>query len=146
MRIIGRKFTAKERAVAVAAARDCMGIAWRHMGRQGLPWGHDVGLDCIGLVMRAVVAAGRPVRDLAAYGRDPDGTLLQRMDDHLGARVASYGPACVLAIRFGGQPRHVALLTEANTLIHCYDGGPRKVVEHVFDDAWRKRVVAGWQL
>ena len=146
MRLIGRKFTAKERKAAIAEARACLGIPWRHMGRQGLPWGHDVGLDCIGLVMRAVVAAGRPVRDLAAYGRDPDGTLLERMDAHLGPRVDAYGPACVLVLKFGGAPRHVALLTEANTLIHCYDGGPRKVVEHTFDAQWRKRVVAGWQL
>ena len=44
------------------------------MGRQGLPWGHNVGLDCVGLVMRAVVAAAQehgatgttPVEVLAA--------------------------------------------------------------------------------
>lgn len=146
MRIIGPAFTADERAAAITAARDCMGIPWRHMGREGLPWGHDVGLDCIGLVMRAVAAAGRPVCDLAAYGTDPDGTLMQRMDDHLGTPVATYGTACVLLIHFGGAPRHVALISESDTLIHCYNGGPMKVVEHTFDAAWRKRVAAGWQL
>lgn len=146
MRIIGGAFSDVEKSAALAEARACLGIEWRHMGRAGLPWGHDVGLDCVGLVMRAVVAAGRPVRDLPAYGRDPDGTLAAHLDAHLGPRVNAYGPCSVLLIAFNREPRHVALLSEANTLIHCYDGGPRCVVEHVFDAAWRKRVVAGWAL
>jgi len=145
VRLIGQKFSAREKSKALAGARACLGIRWRHMGREGLPWGHNDGLDCIGLVMRAVVAAGRPVRDLAAYGRDPDGSLADRITEHLGTPGA-FGACSVLLLSFGGPPRHVALLSESDTLIHCYDGGSRKVVEHTFDAKWRARVVAGWQL
>jgi cell wall-associated NlpC family hydrolase len=144
MRIIGEPFTAAERAAAITAARGCLGVPWRHMGRAGLPWGHQVGLDCIGLIGVAVHAAGREWRD-QPYGTEPNGTLLPLMDEHLGERTGPV-PCSVVAIRFAGQARHVALLTDADTLIHCYDGGPSRVVEHIFDETWRKRVVAGWAL
>jgi cell wall-associated NlpC family hydrolase len=146
VRILGEAFSDAEKSASLAEARACIGIQWRHRGRQGLPWGHNVGLDCIGLAMRAVVAAGRHVRDLDAYGRDPDGTLIGHLDAHLGPQTAHLGPCSLLLFQFAKQPRHVALLSEVNTLIHCYDGGPRCVVEHAFDAQWRKRVVAGWAL
>jgi cell wall-associated NlpC family hydrolase len=86
MRIIGPAFNAAERAAAITAARGCLGVPWRHMGRAGLPWGHSVGLDCIGLIGVAVHAAGRRWRD-QAYGTEPNGTLLPLMDEHLGDRT-----------------------------------------------------------
>ena len=145
MRIIGLPFSADEKIAALAEARACIGIPWKHRGRQGLPWGSQVGLDCLGFIGRAIHAAGRTWED-RTYGRDPDGTLLAGLDAHLGERTTGFVPCSVIAMRWRGQPRHVALLTEANTLIHSYNGGPMRVVEHVFDDRWRAFAYAGWAL
>jgi hypothetical protein len=72
--------------------------------------------------------------------------LLAGLDDHLGERSNDFEPCSVLAMRWKGQPRHVALLTEKNTLIHSYNGGPKKVVEHTFDKQWQGFVIARWAL
>jgi len=47
------------------------------------------------------------------------------------------------------RPRHVAIYTEKNTIIHIYDrvGSSRhkpigRCVEHILDEAWRKKIVA----
>lgn len=145
MRIIGPAFSADEKIAALAEARACIGIPWKHRGRQGLPWGSQVGLDCLGFIGRAIYGAGRTWED-RTYGRDPDGTLLAGLDAHLGERTTGFVPCSVLAMRWRGQPRHVALLTENNTLIHSYNGGPMKVVEHTFDKQWQGFVVARWAL
>lgn len=145
MRIVGPAFTADERAAAIAAARAAVGTPWKHRGRQGMPWGSQVGIDCLGLVGLAIHAAGRTWRD-RPYGLDPDGTLLAGLDAHLGGRTEGFVPCSVLAMRWHGQPRHVALLTEDNTLIHAYNGGPMRVVEHDFDERWRAFTYAGWAL
>lgn len=145
MRIIGPAFSADEKIAALAEARACIGIPWGHRGRKGLPWGNQVDLDCLGLIGRVIYAAGRQWQD-RIYGLHPDGTLLAGLDAHLGERTTSFVPCSILAMRWKGQPRHVALLTEANTLIHSYNGGPMRVVEHVFDDRWRGFAYAGWAL
>jgi hypothetical protein len=118
------------------------------MGRAGLPYGHQTGLDCVGFLIRIVSAAGRPVGDFDIYSKTSDGTVLMaEMDRQLGARTKDLRAGCIVMLMLGRENPHVGLLTELDgrvTLIHCYSS--HGVVEHGFDDAWRKRVVAGWVL
>jgi cell wall-associated NlpC family hydrolase len=150
MRKLGEPMTAEEIEAVIAEARACLGIRWRHMGRAGLPYGHNVGLDCIGLVIRAVRKA-RPVGDIRVYARQSDGERLKaEMDIWLGPRVSAYRPGSVAMMLLGGSP-HVGLVAARDgrlTLIHSYNGrSPAgRVMEHGFDAAWQGRVVAGWAL
>lgn len=134
--------TRAERARFERELRACIGIPWRHMGRAGLPYGHQTGLDCVGLLIRAAHAVGRDVDEPATYTREPDGTLRERLVAHLGA--PSNSGAGIVLIRFR-KDAHVGYITEAGTLIHAYNGGGRCVVEHPMG-LWADRIVARWAL
>lgn len=125
--------------------RACIGIPWRHMGRQGLSYGHQTGLDCVGLLIRAGRAVGRAVAEPASYSREPDGTLRARLVAHLGPPAAPPDAiGCVALIRFRAES-HVGYITQDHTLIHAYNGGERCVVEHPLG-LWGRRIVARWAL
>lgn len=127
-----------------AELRACIGIRWRHIGRQGLPYGHQTGLDCVGLLIRAAAAAGRVIDDIPSYSRQPDGTLEAKITERLGQPVAP-GPGCVVLIRMVRLPSHVGYITRAGTLIHSYNGGDGVVCEHPLA-LWFDRIVKGWAL
>lgn len=118
----------------VAAARDELGTPFMHHGR--MP---GKALDCIGL---AIVVARNwyDIQDTEAYGRSPNGGLLESGFDAspLLVRVRDPQAGDILIMRFGAEPRHVAICAGA-TIIHSYQQVGR-VVEHRFSDVWRKRV------
>ena len=128
-----------------AELRSCIGIKWRHMGRCGLPYGHQTGLDCVGLLIRGAAAVGRNVDDLSVYAYEPDGTLETRLCAHLGEGSADIAPAMIVLIRMVGLPSHVGYVTKDGTLIHAYNGGTGVVVEHPLG-MWSKRIVRGWKI
>lgn len=141
--------TDDERYTFEAALRSRMGTPWRHMGRSGCGYGHQTGLDCIGLMIYAAQAVGRKVADLAHYERDPDGTLEARITAHLGAPAASVGPGQLALLRLPRRPRHVAYIANTDgglTLIHSYAGGRKQVTEHALDADWLARIVRSWTL
>lgn len=135
-----------ERDTFEAALRSRLGVPWRHMGRSGCGYGHQTGLDCVGLLVFAAQSVGRTVADLSHYARDPDGTLEQRITAHLGTPAAAVGAGHIVLLRLPRTPRHVGYITQAMTIIHSYAGGDRCVIETSFDDAWRARVVRSWAL
>lgn len=127
----------------VAAARACMGTPFRHQGR--LP---GVGLDCAGLCIVALRAAGVEMRDVKAYGRVPnEGRLQQAIDAQPGLRriaLADAGAGDVVLIRFGTEPSHVGLLSAQGCIIHAYERIGR-VVEHRIDATLQLQIVAAWR-
>ena len=141
--MIWQPLTLPEQNAWEAELRACIGIPWRLLGRAGLPYGLQSVLDCVGLLVRGATAVGRPVDDLEVYAREPDGTLEDRLREHLG-EPCEPGPGCIVLIRFR-EPQHVAYVTQAGTLIHAYNGGTRVVVEHPLD-LWADRIVMGWKL
>ena len=120
-----------EGGVIVAAARDCVGVPYRHLGREP-----SRGLDCVGLVLHAYRAAGL-LTDVVVtgYGRRPDGHALIAEVMRRGRRVpvAEARPADVLA--FAGSERlpcHLALVTETSPrvlIVHAW-AEFRRVTEH----------------
>ncbi len=121
----------------IAAARACAGTPFHHQGRVA-----GVGLDCIGLIVVAMQAAGLPVRDRLDYGRRPDGaSLVAALEDHGMKRVTGEIKAGdVLLFRYDHQPQHVALATSADTMIHAFAVAGR-VVETGIGAYWRRRLV-----
>lgn len=126
------------RATIVSAARACLGTPFRHQGR--VP---GVGLDCAGLAVVALRAAGVEVRDLPSYSRTPhDGRLKAVVDMQPGLRPSRAGmqPGDLIILRIGAEPSHLAICTEQG-IIHAYEQVGR-VVEHRLDDRWAAQVVA----
>ncbi|MDR3425299.1 MAG: NlpC/P60 family protein [Alphaproteobacteria bacterium] len=119
----------------IAAARGCKNTPFHHQGRRV-----GVGLDCIGLVIVALKAAGVPVRDRSDYGRRPDGkSLIAALQDHGAVRVDDIQAGDILLFRYDGQPQHVALATSDSTMIHSFAPANR-VVETSMGDYWHRRL------
>ncbi len=131
--------TSYDAQAAIAEARSYIGTRWRHRGR------NRYGIDCIGLVVRAVEAGGVPMRDRVDYGREPwrDG-LEREMREHFGRPVRVMRPGDVVLMRWDGhsEPSHVGLIAgtpDRLTLIHSYS--EIAVTEHGIDDMWRNRIL-----
>lgn len=141
-----------ERREVIAAARGWLGVRWRHQGRS------RAGVDCVGLLI--VVARQldlMPPADLdaiegglAGYSRYPRGGLLNFYCRRHLAPVDEPQPGDVLLFAIDGQPQHLGLVGEhpagAQSLIHAYALGPRRVVETVLDQPWRRRIVGAFAL
>lgn len=125
-------------AVAIAAARAMLGVPFRHQGRTLR------GIDCIGLLVRAMRAAGFDITDRTDYGRTPgDRKLAQSLVQHFGrplfhkpVRPEQLQPGDIVAMSWGLQEAHVGLVTDHPHhrigLIHSLKD-KEKVVEHGLD-------------
>ena len=109
-----------------------------------------VGIDCIGVPIVACWIAGVKPRtfDVQGYRMQPDGTLLERCDDHM-TRIAreDMQPGDIVVVRWGSDPHHVGVVAERmnrRTIIHAENWRHRKVMEHalVFGDNAMKFVAA----
>lgn len=122
-------------------------VRFKHMGRS------TRGIDCVGVLVWGYKQIGRAeqVEDLSRYSRAPDGhTLREKLEYHLGKPVSlAEGRAGDIALMrwFGtGQwHNHVGLLFDypfgGLGLLHSYLGN-RKVVSHIIDPVWARRVDA----
>jgi cell wall-associated NlpC family hydrolase len=123
----------------VRLARACVGVPFRHQGRDPA-----LGLDCGGLVVHIGRAVGLLDHDILDYSRTPSpeemGRVMYREFDHVTPHSAAL-PGDLLWIRTG-RPQHLALLTERGTVIHALSTSPFAVTEHALSPRWRRRVVA----
>jgi len=117
-------------ADVAAAARAEMGTPWMHQGR--LP---GVALDCAGLVIVTAKRLGLVPQawDIADYGRLPDGTLLDRCDEHM-QRITALELGAVLVVAITGQPQHMGIVGNYRhggwSLIHAASNArPGRVIE-----------------
>lgn len=128
----------------VAAARECIGTPFHHLGRAPF-----AGLDCLGLVLHVASSVGRPVHSPRAYPNDPSQyNLLAGAEANKSVTrvpdLSELQSGDVLIIRVGTQVRHFAIYA-GDTLIHVMDGAVGRVCEHDLDQKWRRRIVAAYR-
>ena len=129
----------------VAAAREYLGVPWRHAGRNRL------GVDCVGLLVLAAQAAGIAVEDRTAYSRIVDPAALSRAIGAVCRKLepgTPYAPADVLVIRYGASAQHVVLVSATSPelrIIHAFQTVGR-VAEHRLDASWERRVAGHWRV
>jgi len=121
-------------ASIIAAARGCLGTPFRHQGRV-----KGVGVDCAGLCVWVARELGLDHYDVDGYGRIPAGGEFGAHLDAMLEQVPAPTPGGILFMTFGGEPQHVAIYTDCDTIIHA-TSELGKVVEHRLDDLWRSRV------
>ena len=112
-----------------------------------------VGCDCIGLIKGVGVALGLVDYDPAspvaqAFGNYSMLPNSRRMREGLATwlvpiAVADTTLADILFMAWGREPQHVAIITDKG-IIHS-NSGVGKVVEHVLDESWRRRIVAAYR-
>jgi len=129
---------------AIEAARSFVGCKWRHRGRSRF------GIDCIGLLVKAMQAGGIKMQDRLDYGREPwnDG-LEKELLNHFGKPVTSApqaGDIALIHLPQNPAPSHIGLIGELNgrlTLIHS--ASELNVCEHGLTDDWLKAIVARYR-
>lgn len=127
----------------VEQARTLLGVPFSHQGRSAR------GVDCAGLVVLVAQALGLSRFDVAGYPRTPDGHSLRAALLQAGCRPAPVQVGALLLMRFEREPQHLGLVTPyahgGLGLVHAYSL-PGRVVEHVLDHKWQRRVVQAWAL
>jgi cell wall-associated NlpC family hydrolase len=121
----------------VETARSLLNVPWVHQGRDPA-----IGIDCAGLVLLAF-----EMHDPTTYGRHPHAGLFeQRCEHHLGPPVDDeprVGDVVLLGFGRRGPSRHIGIIGDyiygGLSIIHT-DSVVGRVVEHPFDDKWRRRV------
>lgn len=128
-----------ERLTFIAAARERVGTPFRHRGRTAS------GLDCIGLLVASMRAAGRDPEDRRTYGRAPDrDRLREAVAAHFGDPVSEPRPGDIVLMRWADRPQHVAIVGDyahgGLSLIHA-DNSFGAVTEHRLAAPWAARIV-----
>lgn len=128
----------------VKTCRGYLDTPFRHQGR--LP---GVGLDCAGVAVCAARECGEEVADFLAYSRLPSSAVfletIGKSCDRI--RLSESLPGDLLVFEFDANPQHLAILTEASPMyiIHAYTPA-RKVVEHILDEQWKKKIRAVFRI
>lgn len=105
-----------------------------------------VGCDCKGLVVGVARELGMPEASaahamMAAYRRKFDPRLLRRGLAEALRQTTDPQPGDVALVMFAGKPQHLAILTDADHMVHCYNRADN-VVKRVrtahwtFDSFW----------
>ena len=123
----------------IAAARQCVGVPFRHQGRS-----LDTGMDCAGVALYVAAAIGCDSLDVSGYGRSPASghlelTLDSQPDLNRVLDIDARQPGDLLLMRFAREPQHLAVLVGEN-IIHAYASIGR-CVEHRLDLSWARRIV-----
>lgn len=130
-----------QRQKAIDFARSMIGVPWRHHGRK--PWA----VDCLGLVVLSLRAAGLEVRDKKHYGREPwkDG-LQQGIRERCGDPIPEeqWQPGDIAVFKAPNRaPCHVALLADYKyggfSIIHSH--AQHNCIECALDARWRRLLV-----
>lgn len=124
----------------VEKAREYLGTPFHHQGRL-----KGIGIDCIGLLSCVAHELGIFTKDHTNYSRHPDGeSLINELSKHLDEIPPSkmnIGDIIVFTIsKRTKYPQHIGFVTDYG-MIHTYQGSG-KVVEHVLDDKWKRRICA----
>lgn len=122
----------------IAAARELLGMPFRHQGRA--PTGKT---DCAGVICHVAESHGLPYADQTDYPRLPGkGRLESALDEQpclMRVPVSTMAAGDVLLMNFTGDPQHLGVYT-GNSLIHAYET-VGKVVEHGLTEQWKRRIV-----
>ena len=143
----------------VDEARSWIGTKFHHQGRLKKSARHDGGCDCIGLIVGCMRDLKIPSKivvngenkllcdfDQGGYAKIPDGEMLfkalKNCMDEVDLGSAKIGD--IALFKFEHMPQHVAIISDYDEqnlgLIHCYMQSGR-VIEHMFDDGWKDRLV-----
>ena len=121
----------------IEIARGCLDTPYHHQGRV-----KGVGMDCAGLPVYVCDELGIDYTDAKGYPRTPYRGMLKKMlDDQPGLyQVSTPEAGDVVLMRIVKDPQHIGIFT-GRSIIHAYLTAG-KVVEHVFNEKWRRRAVA----
>jgi cell wall-associated NlpC family hydrolase len=144
------------RAQVQAVARTFIDTPFKDQHRMK---GKRGGIDCVGLVLLVAEELGISYTDTAQMrGSDylnynpqsVNSQVLQECTKRLvNKSVKDICPGDIVVMRAGSSiPSHAAIVTAgpggALYMIHAFNGGPMKVVEHILDFKWQRRIAGAF--
>ncbi len=148
-----------KRSAIIAAARSWLGTPFMHQGRVK---GSRGGVDCLGVVLcvleevGAIGASQTPeswtrLPEFTQYGREPaNGKVFAGCVQYANMKPFSEAKqGDILALRAPSEPCHVAFVSEhggKHYMIHAYNGGSKKCVEHIIDGVWHERIAGVFEI
>lgn len=142
----------------VAHARGWIGTRFHHQGRLKKTDTHRGGVDCLGLLIGVVNELDLRLpdgskfsdKDEAFYSHYPDTQhlreVLAEVMQEIPIEGIEMGDVALLSV--DNNPQHLAIISDAAVglgMIHAY-APARAVVEHGFDEWWRKRTVTAFRI
>lgn len=132
----------------ISNAREWVDVPYHHQQRS------RHGADCIGFILGALLEIGVDYTgtDLMSRTRYANGRVLQdRVEAICGAPLDVVEPGCLLVFwnnAITKAAHHVAILTDANTILHCElpGFGAGKVVEVSYTPALQRKLVAAYRI
>lgn len=137
------------RAEIISTARSYVGTPFQDKGRRA-----GQGMDCVGLVLcvahdlNAVDKNGTPFTRTMYndYSGQPSGNYVHlTCIKHLDVKaVTNMKPGDVVTMALPSAPCHVGFVGDSPdgmTIIHAYNGGGKKCMEHVISPEWKRRIV-----
>lgn len=134
----------------IEEARLWLGTPYRHRGRHL----HQA-VDCIGLVFGVAKRCGigseafwqQINQEYATYRRVPDGFTLYGAFSRWLPEYPKHQakPGDTLLISFAGAPRHTAILTDKNTIIHAHSEA-KGCVENEWNGDWYRDTTTAFRL
>lgn len=134
-----------KRQIIVSEARSWIGTKFRHQGRT-----KGIGCDCAGVLVGIAKIINMKLIDMRGYGRTPFGGQLKKtMDEQFDPVLISHVcPGDILLLRVRKEPQHLAIVADYKygglSIIHSTSDIGR-VVEHRFDVAVKKKIVAAYK-
>jgi len=131
------------RRTIVSCAREWLGTPFVHAQSA-----RGIGADCIGLFLGVARELGIADYEPPPYSTQVNPAFLRDQIEGFFRRVDGEPQAGdLLLLEFRGEATHCAMATGEGTIIHAYDSpSVGRVVEHPFDDYWRRRLVAVYRL
>ena len=132
----------------IAIARRWLNTPYKHQGRS------RQGCDCVGLPLALARELGIEVEDFRGYGRLPvSAMLVEKCRQHCREiHRERYRPGDILLMTWGKdrtRPHHFAVVTRmadgSTGIIHSHSQVGR-VVEHVLDRPWRRRITHAFRV
>lgn len=124
------------------AARKLIGTPYNHQGR--VP---GVGVDCIGLPILVCKDLGLGEFDQANYPRNPNGTLLLKIEEV--CQTINLQPGALVIFKINVEAQHCGIVSNyfhgGLGLIHAWDLAD-KVVEHRLTKNWESKIVGCYGL
>lgn len=137
---MGHVWTRTEIKGLIEEARTWIGVRFRHQGRS------RAGVDCVGILGNSANARGMVFELPTDYDMrvDPERLIAYLRQRLAEVPVSRMVPGDILLIRYGGRSTHLALRTDKGILHASTEF--KKVVEHGYEEKWRRRTIATFRL
>jgi cell wall-associated NlpC family hydrolase len=123
----------------IAEARTYLNTPFVHQGRV-----KGVGIDCAGMMRLPAIFVGIEIEDVPAYSRSSHSVLKPLIEKYC-VKVIDPKPTDIYLFYYiHNQPQHMAWVTDKGMLHACVKS--KKVIEHVFDSRWKKRLEGCYRL